>query len=46
MNKRHHAALIVRSPRYERVVELLDQYAHRFGNDFHASMPAPDKPTA
>ncbi len=46
MNKRHHAGLIVRSERCERVIELLDQYAIRFDRDFHASMPAPEQPTS
>jgi biotin carboxylase len=46
MNKRHHAGLIVRAPRPERIEELLREYARRFGEDFYTSMPAPDKATA
>jgi biotin carboxylase len=46
LNKRHHAGLIVASKDAERVLELLDSYAPRFYQDFHASMPPPDKPTA
>jgi biotin carboxylase len=46
MNKRHHAGLIVASKDAQRVLELLDSYTPRFYQDFHASMPAPDKPTA
>jgi len=42
MNKRHHAGIIVRSPDYDRVVELLDNYAGRFAVDFHASLPGGD----
>ncbi|MEL6822738.1 MAG: hypothetical protein AAFP70_13325 [Calditrichota bacterium] len=42
MNKRHHAGLIVRSPDYSKVVELLDNYAGRFAVDFHASLPGGD----
>jgi len=38
MKKRHHAGLIVKSSNYERVVELLDSYANRFQNDFHAAI--------
>lgn len=45
MNKEYHIGLIVRSDRRERVLELLDQYAERVGRDFHASAPAPDRPT-
>ena len=44
--KSHHIGLIVQSSNRERVLQLLDDYANRIGNDFHASAPAPDKPTA
>ena len=43
MEKKHHAGLIVRSPDRERAEELLRAYMHRFRDDFHASMPAPDR---
>jgi hypothetical protein len=39
IKKRHHAGLIVRSPKLERVTELLDQCARRFANDFIAVVP-------
>ncbi len=42
MNKKHHAGLIVRADTVERVETLLGEYMHRFREDFHASMPAPD----
>ena len=45
IRKRHHAGLIVRSPRSERVAELLDEQVTRFYADFHASAPAPEKAT-
>jgi hypothetical protein len=45
-DKDHHIGLIVRSPRRERVIELLDDYAQRVQRDYHASAPAPDKPTS
>jgi len=45
LRKEHHIGLIVRSPERDRVLELLDQYAHRIHEEFHASAPAPDKPT-
>lgn len=45
MNKKHHVGLILRSDKKERILELLDQYAERIFWDFHASAPAPDRPT-
>lgn len=44
VKKRHHAGLIVRSPRQERVNELLDAYARRFADDFIAIVPPPERP--
>jgi hypothetical protein len=46
MKKHHHAGLIVRSDRAQRVEELLGEYGTRFARLFLASMPAPDRPTA
>jgi biotin carboxylase len=46
MKKHHHAGLIVRSDRPERVRELLEDYSGRFARMFLATMPAPEKPTA
>ena len=46
MKKFHHAGLIVRSPEAARVTELLEEYGERFLEDFGASMPIPDRPTA
>lgn len=45
MHRKHHAGLIVASHDAARVDELLEQYMHRFRDDFFASMPAPDKAT-
>ena len=45
LRKRHHAGLIVASPDPQRVQQLLDDYVGRFYRDFHASAPAPDRPT-
>jgi biotin carboxylase len=39
VKKRHHAGLIVRSSKLERVEELLAQYAGRFADDFVAIVP-------
>jgi biotin carboxylase len=46
MKKHHHAGLIVRSTRAERVRELLEQYSAEFARRFLAQMPPPAKPTA
>ena len=44
IRKKHHAGLIVASPRPARVAELLEEHVRRFYTDFHASAPAPDRP--
>ena len=44
VKKRHHAGLIVRSSRLERVNELLDNYGRRFVEDFVAVAPPPERP--
>jgi biotin carboxylase len=44
VKKLHHAGLIVRAPRLDRVNELLDQYGHRFVEDFVAVAPPPERP--
>jgi len=44
VRKKHHAGLIVRSPSHERVTELLNDYSHRFENDFIAVLPPLDRP--
>ena len=41
----HHAGLIVRSPSYARVGELLADYERRFVEDFYAYAPPKDKPS-
>jgi biotin carboxylase len=46
MKKHHHAGLIVRSDKPERVAQLLEEYSHAFMQQFLASMPPPDRPTA
>ncbi len=45
-SKSHHIGLIVQSKKRERVVELLDNYAFRVQQDYHASAPAPSKPAS
>jgi biotin carboxylase len=44
VKKKYHAGLIVRSPRLERVNELLDGYGRRFAEDFVAVAPPPERP--
>ena len=46
MNKEYHAGLIVASASPVRVKELLDSYTEGFYQDFYATAPLPDKPTA
>lgn len=43
MDKKWHIGLIVVSDSSERVMELLDAYTKRIFEEFHASLPAPDK---
>ncbi|HUS09566.1 MAG TPA: ATP-grasp domain-containing protein [Pyrinomonadaceae bacterium] len=43
VKKLHHAGLIVRSKKLERVKELLAQYANRFAEDFVAVVPPLEK---
>jgi len=44
--KHHHAGFVLRASKPQRIEELLDSYATRFREDFYASQPVPDKPTA
>lgn len=44
VKKLHHAGLIVRAPRLERVNKLLDEYGSRFVEDFVAVAPPPERP--
>lgn len=43
--KRHHAGLIVSSPDYDRVSDLLNEYMPRFYQEFFAYEPPRDRPT-
>ena len=40
VKKKHHAGLVVQSPKLERVQELLNSYSSRFAEDFAAFLPA------
>ena len=46
LQKFHHAGFVLRSPSCHRIEQLLAFYSHRFVNDFLATQPVPDKPTA
>jgi biotin carboxylase len=44
--KHHHAGFVLRSNKPQRIEDLLDTYTKRFREDFYATEPVPDKPTA
>jgi biotin carboxylase len=46
VSKYHHAGVVLKSRNPERISQLLDSYARRFANDFVATQPVPEKPTA
>ena len=43
MHKKHHVGVILRSPNYGRITELLDTYTQRIRNDYHASAPVRER---
>jgi hypothetical protein len=46
MNKKYHIGLIVKSESQSKIFELLDKYAGRIANEFHAAIPIGKKPSA
>jgi biotin carboxylase len=46
LKKYHHAGFVLKAKTPERIAQLLDSYASRFREDFLATQPVPDKPTA
>ena len=46
VSKYHHAGFILKSNKPERIRELLDSYTARFRDDFLATQPVPERPTA
>lgn len=46
MDKKHHIGLILQSKDRPKILSLLDKYCERIKNEFHASMPSPDRPTS
>jgi hypothetical protein len=45
MHKKHHIGFVVASPKAEQIQKLLDDYMMRIKTYYHASLPAPDRPT-
>lgn len=45
MERKNHVGLIVRSPEHQRIRELLDNYAARVQQDFHAALPPQQRAT-
>jgi hypothetical protein len=45
MDEPHHVGLVVRSKSRDKVLELMDKYAAIVQKKYHASAPAPKKPT-
>ncbi len=45
MDMKHHVGLIIQSDRRQRILSLLEDYAEVIFRHYHASAPAPDKPT-
>jgi hypothetical protein len=46
ITKKHHAGFVLRAANPERISALLDSYAARFRDDFLATAPVPEKPSA
>jgi len=46
ISKYHHAGFVLKSPKPERIQELLDSYSKRFQSDFLATLPVPERPSS
>ena len=46
MHKLHHAGIVMKSPDYDRLTELMASYTGRFKHDFFAMLPPKDRPTS
>ncbi len=46
ITKYHHAGFVLKSPKPERIQELLDSYSKRFQADFLATQPVPERPSS
>jgi biotin carboxylase len=45
MKKQNHAGIILRSPSYDRITDLIGEYTPRFYQDFFTSLPPTEKAT-
>lgn len=45
MNEEYHIGMVVKSESRERVIEILDDFAQKIYQNFHASAPVPNRPT-
>jgi biotin carboxylase len=45
LKKEYHAGLIIKSPSKDRITKLLDEYTHRFYNDFFATAKMGERPS-
>ncbi|MCF2517867.1 acetyl-CoA carboxylase biotin carboxylase subunit family protein [Dyadobacter sp. CY351] len=45
MNEPYHVGLVVRAKTRDKVIELLDKYADIIQQDYHASLPVPERPS-
>ena len=46
MHKLHHAGIVVKSPDYDRVTQLMASYTERFKQDFFATLPPKERPAS
>jgi biotin carboxylase len=46
ITKYHHAGFVLKSPKPERIQEILDSYSKRFQADFLATQPVPERPSS
>ncbi len=46
VTKYHHAGFILKSPKPERIEEVLNSYSKRFQTDFLAMQPVPERPSS
>jgi biotin carboxylase len=46
ITKYHHSGFVLKSPKPERIQELLDSYSKRFQADFLAIQPVPERPSS
>lgn len=45
MHRAHHAGIVLRSPKFDRITELMEHYTRRFYDEFFISLPPRETPT-